>query len=128
MRIDRPSLAEPFLVLVAPVRAHWLWPVDQAPAAVVFITDPEAAAAVDPTLLAQLFDLTATEAKVAASIAAGKGLPQTALALRISTNTAHTHLQRIFQKCGVSRQTELVRMLTRAGVVRGDADLSSKPG
>jgi DNA-binding CsgD family transcriptional regulator len=120
MRIGRPSLAEPFLLFVAPAQAHWIWPVDQAPAAVVFITDPQAAATVDPTLLTQLFGLTATEAKVAASIAAGKGLPQTALALRISTNTAHTHLKRIFQKCGVSRQTELVRMLTRVGAVLGE--------
>ena len=70
-----------------------------------------------------------TEAKVAASIADGKGLPETAAALRISKNTVHTHLQHIFRKCGVRRQSELVRVLTRAtAVLSNDHDFFSRYG
>jgi DNA-binding CsgD family transcriptional regulator len=122
MRVNRPSHTEPFLVLVAPAHAHWLWPVDTAPAAVVFITDPGRSATPDLKLLAQLFDLTATEARVTASIAMGKGVPETARALRLSTNTVHTHLQRIFRKVGVNRQTKLVRVLTQAAILVATAN------
>ena len=128
MRVRRPSLAEPFLVLVTPMREHIEWPVGPAPAAVISITDPHLTTAPVLTRLAKLFDLTATEAKVAASIADGKGLPETAAALRISKNTVHTHLQHIFRKCGVRRQSELVRVLTRATAVLSNAITSSPVG
>src|SRR5262249_38550330 len=120
MRVRRPSLAEPFLVLVTPTREHAVCPVGPAPAAVICITDPHRTAAPALTRLAHLFDLTATEAKVAASIGNGNGLPETAVALRIGKNTVHTHLQHIFRKFGVGRQSELVRVLTRAAAVLSD--------
>jgi DNA-binding CsgD family transcriptional regulator len=120
MRVNRPSLAEPFLVLVAPARAHWLWPVNPAPAVVVFVTDPARGATPNLKLLAQLFGLTVTEARVTALIAVGKGVPETARALRLSTNTVHTHLQRIFRKVGVNRQAKLVRVLTQAATMVAD--------
>ena len=63
-----------------------------------------------------------------ALIADGKGLPETAAALRISKNTVHTHLQHIFRKCGVRRQSELVRVLTRATAVLSNAITSSPVG
>jgi DNA-binding CsgD family transcriptional regulator len=89
----------------------------------------------DLRLLGSAFDLTATEAKVAVSIAAGGGVPATARALRISPNTVHTHLGRIFRKLGVNDQPALVRVLTRAVAVLAannrdpshGADSSAKP-
>jgi PAS domain-containing protein len=38
IRLTRPSLAEPFLLLVAPARGKWHRPIDAMPAAVIFIT------------------------------------------------------------------------------------------
>ena len=114
MRVTRPSLAEPFLLLVAPAPGNWHWSIDPMPAAVVFITALDQAVAPDLRLLAPAFDLTATEAKIAVSIAAGGGVPASAQALRISPNTVHTHLRRIFRKLGVNDQAALVRVLMRA--------------
>jgi DNA-binding CsgD family transcriptional regulator len=137
MRLTRPSLAEPFLLLVAPARGNWHWSIDSVPAVAIFITAPDQAVALDLRLLALAFDLTATEAKVAVSIAAGGGVPATAQALRISPNTAHTHLRRIFRKLGVNDQPSLVRVLMRAAAVlpadgreagqAAGADASAKP-
>jgi DNA-binding CsgD family transcriptional regulator len=126
MRVARPSLAEPWLVLVAPVRSRPLWSVHGGAAAIVFITDPERAPTPTRRMLRDLFELTPTEAKVALSIAAGNDVPDAARELRVSTNTVHTHLRRIFRKLGVGRQADLVRVLTRAGIAlpsddRGDA-------
>jgi DNA-binding CsgD family transcriptional regulator/PAS domain-containing protein len=117
MRVKRPSLAEPFLLLVAPARGNWHWSIDPMPAAVVFITALDQAVAPDMRLLAPVFDLTLTEAKIAVSIAAGGGVPATARALRISPNTVHTHLRSVFRKLGVNDQTGLVRVLMRAVAV-----------
>jgi DNA-binding CsgD family transcriptional regulator len=123
MRMMRPSLAEPFLLLVAPARGNWHWSIDPVPAAVIFITALDRAVAPDLRLLAPAFDLTATEAKIAISIAAGGGVPATARALRISPNTVHTHLRRIFRKLGVNDQPALVRVLMRAvAVLAANAD------
>jgi DNA-binding CsgD family transcriptional regulator len=114
MRVMRPSLAEPFLLLVAPARGNWYWSIDPTPAVVVFITALDQAVVPDLRLLGPAFDLTTTEAKVAVSIAAGGGVPATARTLRISSNTVHTHLLRIFRKLGVNDQPGLVRVLMRA--------------
>jgi DNA-binding CsgD family transcriptional regulator/PAS domain-containing protein len=117
MRLTRPSLAEPFLLLVAPAHGNWHRSIDPMPAAVIFISALDQAVAPDLRLLAPAFELTATEAKIAVSIAAGGGVPATARALRISPNTVHTHLRRIFRKLGVNDQPALVRVLMRAVAV-----------
>jgi DNA-binding CsgD family transcriptional regulator/PAS domain-containing protein len=137
MRVTRPSLAEPYLLLVAPAHGNWHRSIGAVPAAVIFITALDQAVAPDLRLLAPAFDLTATEAKIAVSIAAGGGVPATARALRISPNTVHTHLRRIFRKLGVNDQPALVRVLMRSVAVlpakasdarqAADADASAKP-
>jgi DNA-binding CsgD family transcriptional regulator len=130
MRLTRPSLAEPFVLLVAPAQGDWLRPIDPVPAVAIFITAPDRAVAPNLGLLARAFDLTATEAKIAVSIASGGGVPATARALRISPNTVHTHLRRIFGKLGVNDQPALVRVLMRAAAVLPAAgrDAGQAPG
>jgi DNA-binding CsgD family transcriptional regulator len=135
MRVMRPSLAEPFLLLVAPALGNWYWSIDPMPAVVVFITALDQAVVPDLRLLAPAFGLTATEAKIAVSIVAGGGVPATARTLRISPNTVHTHLRCVFRKLGVNDQPGLVRVLMRAVAVLAknernagpDIDASAKP-
>ena len=66
----------------------------------------------DTQLIQDLFDLTASEARVAASIASGSTLKAIATKLGISRETARTHLKKIFSKVGVARQTELVALVS----------------
>ena len=61
-------------------------------------------------LLARAFNLTAAEIRVMESLMAGHTLAETARHFGIARSTAKTHLDHIFAKTGVSRQTELVRL------------------
>jgi DNA-binding CsgD family transcriptional regulator len=127
MRVSRPSLAEPWLLLVAPARSPMFRAVDAGAAAIIFVTDPERAPMPSQEILSDLFGLTATEAKVALCISAGHDVPSAARQLRVSTNTVHTHLRRIFSKLGVHRQADVVRVLMRAGIA-ARSDVAGRAG
>lgn len=66
-----------------------------------------------PGLLQALFDLTPAEAAVANRIGAGDSVEQIAVSAGRSVVTIRNQLASIFQKVGVDRQTELVRLLNR---------------
>jgi len=61
-------------------------------------------------LLAKAYNLTAAEVRILESLMAGHTLAETAQQFGIARSTAKTHLDHIFAKTGVSRQTELVRL------------------
>ena len=88
------------------------------PAVLVFLSDPATPLALPALWLADAYGLTATEARVALSIAAGGVLAETAQRLGVSLNTAKTHLQRVFAKTGTCRQAELARLVTALAQVR----------
>jgi DNA-binding CsgD family transcriptional regulator/PAS domain-containing protein len=113
IRIDRPSLAEPYIVFAAPLGTAERWPAASGAATVLVVTDPAAHPGTDEALLSAIYDLTPAEARVALIAASGKGLAKAAGMLHVSQNTAHTHLQRVFRKLGVRRQAELSRLLAR---------------
>ena len=71
LRIPRPSLKRPFQVLVAPLLAPTSGPPRDAPAAVVFVKDPEAETTTDCKLLSDLFGLTGAESRLAAALMNG---------------------------------------------------------
>ena len=77
------------------------------------LTDLTASKVADATVLAVAFGLTAAEAKVAAQIAAGRGLDETAAALGIHRETARTQLKAAFVKTGTRRQPELAALVGR---------------
>lgn len=62
--------------------------------------------------LCSAYDLTAAEAKVALHVAAGGALADFAKTSGISRHTVRNQLRAVFQKTGVRRQAELVRLLS----------------
>ncbi len=66
----------------------------------------------DMRVLCGLFDLTPAEAKVARGIAMAHTPEMVAASLNISLETARSHLKRIMQKTGTTRQPELVLLLS----------------
>ena len=60
---------------------------------------------------AAVFGLSPAQKRLAGQIANGKSLPEIAEAMVITTNTARTHLDRIYEKVGVRTQPALVRVL-----------------
>ncbi|PWK73944.1 helix-turn-helix transcriptional regulator [Aminobacter sp. AP02] len=106
-------------VIVRPIRGSK----DNAAAAnsavAVYIRDPETNPEVEGELVRQLFDLTPAEAAVARRLTAGLSLEDAATSLDISRNTARAHLRSIFSKSGITRQTELVRLVLNSAVILG---------
>ena len=83
-------------------------------AAAVFIIDPEEGATLDTPTLHQLFGLTPAEARLCIALVKGKSVEEYAREAGISSNTARTHVKRIYSKTGVRRQSELVRLLLKS--------------
>jgi DNA-binding CsgD family transcriptional regulator/PAS domain-containing protein len=81
--------------------------------AIVLVIEPEADAPADPAVVRDLLGLTFGEARVASLV--GSGIPPRAAALQlgISEETARTVLKRVFSKVGVSRQGQLVALLSK---------------
>jgi DNA-binding CsgD family transcriptional regulator/PAS domain-containing protein len=64
--------------------------------------------------MAGAFGLTCAETRLIESLLAGRSLKESAVALGIAMTTAKTHLDNIFQKTGVNRQAELMRLAASA--------------
>lgn len=79
--------------------------------AIAFVTDPEAQARLDATLLQQLYGITPAEARLAERLCAGDTLAAAAARCAISEATAKTQLARLFERTNTSRQADLLRLL-----------------
>lgn len=77
----------------------------------VIIVDPERQPVPPAMLLRRLYGLTRSEAEVALLVMRGEGLSPIAEELSVSLTTVKTHLRHVFEKTGIHRQAELVRLL-----------------
>ncbi len=108
MRIDRPSLAAPWLTMVLPVDGGAK--VDGiAQLAAVFVSDGETQPDIPGEVLERLFDLTPAEARLLVALVRGQSLDEAAQAFTLSKNTLRNQLNQIFRKTGTAKQSELVR-------------------
>ena len=80
-------------------------------AALALVVDPARQAPVDPELAAAALGLTPAESQIAVLLAEGRGIDDIAAATWRGAGTVRWHLKRIFTKHGLSRQTELVRLV-----------------
>ena len=105
----RPAFAHVLPMRSGTVRSR----IAPSAAAAVFVTP--AANAPDVALLpwAAAFGLTTAEARVLALLAEGSTIKEAAKTLGVAPNTARTHLTRLMQKTGATRQAELVRMVAQ---------------
>ena len=69
--------------------------------------------------LCALFGLTPAEARVATAIFDGMSMREAADALQVAHNTVRVQLARVYEKTGVTRQAELVKMMMRLAEGRG---------
>jgi DNA-binding CsgD family transcriptional regulator/PAS domain-containing protein len=77
--------------------------------AVLFIGDSDASTRPPAECLAHVYGLTPAEARLAALIVEGEDLSAAARTMHVSLNTVKYHLKTVFEKVGVTRQTQLVR-------------------
>ncbi len=116
LALSRPSMLRPLSVLVAPLgrKAAGANDLDlgrMRPAAVVFVSDPEARQETPAALLARLYGLTPAEARLAEALAGGGPLTAAAERLGIGRETARSQLKQVYAKTGTHRQAELARLL-----------------
>ena len=118
MQVDRPSGRRPLPFVVAPTR-NAVSQFGRSHAVCVSFADPERAPEADADLLARLYGFTAREAAVASLLLNGRSPNETAHELAISENTVRTHIRHVFDKTGVERLADLVRILIQGPGIRG---------
>lgn len=88
-------------------------PDEQAVSNSVFVYEPTGGPRRLPEpLLRQLYGLTAAEARLTGRLFMGQSLVQAARSLGVTSNTAKSTLKRVFAKCAVGSQAELVQLLS----------------
>lgn len=110
MLLSRPSGAPPLIVRLAPLAHAVLDDSGRASAvALVFVRQIDSPDAVQR--LCGYYRMTPSEARLAALILRGHSLLAAASELRITKNTARTHMKRIYLKTATHRQADLIRLL-----------------
>jgi len=118
LAVQRSSGKRPLTLLVRPVEGSHQQELG-GPRILIFILDPEFPVETAEAELRQLYGLTSTEACLANLLMEGKTLDDCCDVLGIRRSTARTHLQHLFEKVGVQRQSELVSLLLKSiGLVR----------
>ncbi|MCB9993019.1 MAG: hypothetical protein H6873_05105 [Hyphomicrobiaceae bacterium] len=107
--IERPETSLPMLVHALPVSAA----LAGEAAILVLFRDPEALPGVDIPSLLQLLGLTPAEARLASAVGSGRSVGDSANLLQISENTARSTLKAIYGKLGISKQSELAKIVAR---------------
>ncbi len=110
MLISRKAPKRPLQLVAAPFHSDEVLLGDR-PAALVFLSDPDARPAPKASLARSLYGLTPTESRLADLLAQGCELTAAAERLSMASTTARFHLKAIFRKTGTGRQAELVRLM-----------------
>jgi DNA-binding CsgD family transcriptional regulator/PAS domain-containing protein len=113
--IHRPEDKRPLVVYVLPTgpSSHPATQFLAHACAIVLAIDPEAGEPADPALVRDVLNLTLGEARMAALVGSGLAPQEAAERLGITQDTARSVLKHVFSKTGVSRQSELVALLSR---------------
>lgn len=109
--VPRPSGERPYSVLVTPGSGLDSDSLYRNASAVVLIGDPDARLEAPEQVLARLYGLTPSEARLAMAVASGESLESYAAAREIAISTARQQLKQVFAKTGAHRQADLVRLL-----------------
>jgi DNA-binding CsgD family transcriptional regulator/PAS domain-containing protein len=81
--------------------------------AALFVHSAKAASPSAPETIAKVFRLTPSELNVLLAIVEVGGVPDVAEALGIAPSTVRTHLNRVYEKTGVARQADLVKLVAQ---------------
>lgn len=112
LRVDGPRLRHPYRVLVSRLAARHKRG-GRGAGYCVFVYEPNGGHRPVPvTILRQLYGLTPAEVRLTNELFGGRSLAEAAVASGISINTAKSVLKRIFVKCAVGSQTELLLLLS----------------
>lgn len=113
IRLPRSGGGRDYFVAITPLPSAQQLLEKHSPVACVFIRDPEITPSQSADTLKKLFRLTPMETRIVECLTIGKTPEQTAMSLQIGLSTARSHIASIYRKTDVSKQTELLRLLSR---------------
>jgi DNA-binding CsgD family transcriptional regulator len=119
LRVPRPSGQRDYVLFVAPLLVEDVLPGARRPRTLVAIFDLETRGRIDTAAVEAVFDLTPRETEVATMLANGQELAAIATRLRMSSETARSHLKMIFRKLEVNRQADVIGLLSALGRLSG---------
>ena len=111
MTLRRTSVLLPFVVHVKPVGVRQPDFGASRVAALVLIVEPGRQSRLDLSLVSETLGLTPAESQVAIWLAQGRAVREIAVATGRTEAAIHYHLHQIYQKRGISRQADLVRLV-----------------
>jgi DNA-binding CsgD family transcriptional regulator len=77
----------------------------------LFVRKATLEASSPPGIIGEMYHLTPTELRVLLAIVDVGGVPEVAASLGVAATTIKTHLSRLFEKTGVGRQADLVKLV-----------------
>ena len=118
----------PRLVLhVNPVGARQTAFAPRHVAATVLVIDPGSRPRVDANLVAATLRLTPSEGRIAASLAEGNSVRDIAVMNSRAENSVRWHIRQIHRKLGISRNTDLVRLVLSISAYAGLEGRNRRP-
>ena len=109
----RTSFGQLHTLHVMPLGAGTLRPgLAQGAAAAIFVSTATVTNNLASDVLVPLFNFTPTEIRVFEHIAEGRTVLEIAELMSVAQSTVRTHVRRLFEKAGVNRQADLIRMAT----------------
>jgi DNA-binding CsgD family transcriptional regulator len=113
LRIERYFSEKPLSAMITAVPAEWRDSAQGDGAALLVLNDPDWVICPPEAELAQLFRLTAGEARFVRTLVQRRSLQKASATLTISPETARRHLKSVFEKTGTHSQSELIQLLVR---------------
>jgi DNA-binding NarL/FixJ family response regulator len=103
-----------YILIVAPLGVELA--VYEPPVAMILVADPDGRTPSERDL-AEFFGLSPAESRLTGALLAGKTMREIAADSGVQITTVRTQLSSVPRKVGVSRQTELIRVLSNIPVV-----------
>jgi PAS domain-containing protein len=114
MRVQRHDGHPPYILTVAPLGADLS--VYGRPLALIVLADPDQQSPSERDL-AEFFGLSPAESRLAVALLAGRKLGEVAGDFGVQITTLRTQLSSILRKTGVTRQVDLIRLLSSVPVI-----------
>ena len=121
MSLPLPGHRFPLALRVNPVATAAIPAFGIPRTALVCVTDLETAVNSPERELRAMFGLTYAESRVATAIFDGLSMREASEQLGVALNTVRFQLARVYEKTGVTRQAELVKMMMRLSTGAGES-------
>jgi PAS domain-containing protein len=118
MRIRRHGGHPPYLLTVAPLGADLS--IYGRPLVMIVLADPDQQSPSERDV-AEFFGLSPAESRLVIALLAGKKLGEVAIDFGVQITTLRTQLSSILRKTGVTRQVDLIRLLSNVPVIPAGA-------